>query len=159
MEQSIAEALRTAICIEKNSFDFYRRAAELVSDERTRQVFEFLAGEEAEHMEAFLGMYPGNYYGDLLRLPDQSPDLDHQVNGELFETIGPALSAEQALEISLREEMNCLDLYSGLCRNLSDPRLREVFEQALDDTHTHCKVIDEEWMRIMRMTARSGKGR
>ncbi len=154
MGYALKDALRTAIRIEKNSFDFYQRAAAIVDDERTREVFNFLAGEEAEHMEAFLGMYSGDEFGDLVHLLGQPPDYDNPAYRELLNAVDAHMSEEQALQMSLREERACVILYTGIVEEISDRKAREVFECALKDTRMHCEVIDEEFYRVMRRAAR-----
>ncbi len=154
MGYALKDALRTAIRIEKNSFDFYQRAASIVDDERTREVFNFLAGEEAEHMEAFLGMYPGDEFGDLIHLMDQPPDFDNPAYRELINTVDAHMSEEEALQMSLREERACVLLYAGIVEEINDRKAREVFEHALKNTRMHCEVIDEEFYRVMRKAAR-----
>ena len=67
MDASVKEAFHTAILIEKQSYDFYRNMATVVSDGGTRKVFELLADEEADHLDAFINGYPGNGF-DLLKL-------------------------------------------------------------------------------------------
>lgn len=150
MEQAIEEALREAIRIEKKSYDFYRHAAEIVTDERTRELFKFLAGEEAEHMEAFLSLFPERECSDLLDLMGQPPDLGHPAYCELLKSVEREMNAEKALTLSLREEQACISLYSTMVKSLANPEVRKVFERALGDTHQHCDIIDEECYRVRR---------
>ncbi len=158
MERAVEEALREAIRIEKKSYDFYRHAAEVVDSETTCEVFRYLAGEEAEHMESFLDLYPGRECSDLLDLMRQPPDLDQPAYRELLNGVRREMNAEKALTLSLREEKACIALYSTLVEGFSDPDVRKVFERALDETHQHCSLIDEECDRVRRRFGRRDNG-
>ena len=155
MEHFAKESLRIAILTEKRSFDFYRCAAQLVKDERTRKVFELLAGEESEHMGAFLAHYPGGEFGDLLSLMSQPPDTNYQTYRALLAEIGTCTREQQALELSLREEQACIEHYAILTACLREPALSVIFEQALSDTRRHYELINDEYMRIMGMVDHS----
>ena len=64
-EFSLQEALKLAIKAEKDSMDFYRKAASVAKKERTRKVFELLANEEVGHLKAFFEHYKGGEFGDM----------------------------------------------------------------------------------------------
>jgi len=155
MEGFTKESLRIAILTEKRSFDFYRRAAQLVSDEHTRKVCELLAAKEAEHMDAFLAHYPGDEFGDLWSLISQAPDITYQTYRSLQAEIDSDTREQQALEISLREKQACIEHYTMLAACLRKPTLSAIFEQALSDTRRHYELINDEYMRIMGMVDHS----
>ncbi|MEO0087056.1 MAG: ferritin family protein [candidate division WOR-3 bacterium] len=50
---SINEVLEMAIQIEKSGYQFYSKSKEKTKAEKLKQLFDFLAGEELRHMEAF----------------------------------------------------------------------------------------------------------
>jgi len=58
-EYSIQEALKLAIKGEKDSMDFYRKAASVTKNERAQKVFDLLANEEVGHLKAFFDHYKG----------------------------------------------------------------------------------------------------
>ena len=45
-EYTVQEALKLAIQAEKDSMDFYRKAASITTNERAKKVFDLLANEE-----------------------------------------------------------------------------------------------------------------
>lgn len=151
MEHFAKESLRIAILAEKRSFDFYRCAARLVDDKRTRKVFELLASEEAEHMGAFLALYPGGEFGDLQSLTNRPPDFNNAAYRSLLAEIDATTREQQALEISLREEQACIEHYLILTSCLRERKLFEIFERVLSQTRRHYELINEEYMRVMGM--------
>lgn len=64
-EYSLPEAISLAIKAEKDSMDFYLKAASFSSNARVRKVFELLANEEVGHLKAFFNHYKGTEFGDL----------------------------------------------------------------------------------------------
>ena len=58
-EYTIQEALKLAIQAEKDSMDFYRRAAAATRNMRAKNVFSLLANEEVGHVKAFFDLYKG----------------------------------------------------------------------------------------------------
>jgi rubrerythrin len=151
MDQHLRFALRTALLVEKQSCDFYQYAAKMVRNDKTRLVFELLAGDEAYHMQIFKKFYEELGFDGLQKLINQPPDLDTPVYRALLESVGNNTQEKEALEISLREEEACIELYSDLIRGFKDPGLCKLFEQALSETRTHCKIIHEEYLRVMAM--------
>jgi rubrerythrin len=155
MGDSTADAIREAILTEKNSFEFYRLASEAVANEGTKQVFEFLAGEELEHLNAFLKLYEGDEFGELHSLVKQPYDPNHPVNRALLEAVDQDMTEEHALNVSMREEQSCIDRYTVLIAAIKESAPREVFAKALKETRKHYEVIKEEYMRVMAMVDRS----
>jgi rubrerythrin len=150
MEYLELEALQEAILTEKNSYRFYQQAAELVSDERTRQVFELLASEELEHAKLFLTLYPDEGLSSLIDLMKQGRK-DSTVHGVLLESIPPGMTLRKALEISMNEEQSCIDRYRVFVNSIRDPKIHNLFSKALSDTVKHYDVIKKEYMRLQEL--------
>ena len=58
-EYTIQEALKLAIQAEKDSMDFYLKAAKVTENERAKKVFNLLANEEVGHVKAFFELTKG----------------------------------------------------------------------------------------------------
>ena len=58
-EYTVQEALRLAIRAEKDSLDFYKKAAAVTRNERARKVFRLLAGGGGRASEIFFMPLPG----------------------------------------------------------------------------------------------------
>jgi len=157
MKNQLKFALHTAILIEKQSLDFYRYAAKIVSDAKTRRLFELLAAEEAEHLGEFQNIYQANEFGDLQDLINMPPDLGTPIYQSLIKSVETDTQEKEALEISLREEKACIELYSDLIITIDDPEARKLFGQALRETQTHCYIIQEEYVRFMGMACVSNQ--
>ncbi|HEY4745795.1 MAG TPA: ferritin family protein [Desulfuromonadaceae bacterium] len=151
MRSLLRVALHTAALFEKQSFDFYLRAADLVENSRAKQMFKLLASEELAHMQEFCRLYHQHGFGDLSGLADLPADLDTTTFRNLLTAVTAGTLEREALEISLREEQACIDNYSELIRALNEPDARRVFEHALRETRVHLDIIRDEYMRLTRL--------
>jgi len=142
----------TAIAMETRSLSFYRAVTSRVKDNNTRRIFELLAQEEARHLDSFCTLYQGEEselvkilgknYIDIFNDPDYC---------SLLNSVDANTSEKDALQIALKEERACIDCYSVLVETLQEPHIHDVFARILDETHKHCEMISEEYMRLMDM--------
>ena len=154
-EYSLQEALRMAIQAEKDSMDFYRRAASVTQNERAKKVFELLANEEVGHLKSFFDHYKGGEFGDLKSFMDSPPDMKNATYMALEKAITANTHDKEALEIALKEEKACIDQYSGFAKDIVDPLVRAVFERVIKETQNHYDLIEDEYMHVMTMVHKS----
>jgi len=150
-EYTLQEALKMAIKTEKESMDFYRRAASVSADERSKKVFELLAKEEVGHLTAFFDHYKGGDLGDLQTFLGSPPDKQSATHQALEQAIVQEVHEQKALEIALKEEKACIDFYTILVKDIVDPLVRRVFETVIRETQGHHDMIEDEYMRVMTM--------
>lgn len=150
-EYTLQEALKMAIKTEKESMDFYRRAASVSTDERSKKVFELLSKEEAGHLTAFFDHYKGGDLGDLETFLASPPDKQSATHQALEQAIVQEVHEQKALEIALKEEKACIDFYTILVKDIVDPLVRRVFETVIRETQGHHDMIEDEYMRVMTM--------
>jgi len=148
MDHVTMAALRLAIQMEKKGYDFYRRAAAMVADPKTADMFRLLAREEAEHVGTFLGRYPGSELGDLQSVMDRPSDPATPAYHRLLKAACRADCEKEALELALTEEQSCIDSYSALLVGLRDPEVRALFTHALAETRRHYLAIEEDYLRL-----------
>ncbi|BCG49073.1 Rubrerythrin [Citrifermentans bremense] len=150
-EYTLQEALKLAIKTEKESMDFYRKAASIAKDEGSKKVFTLLAGEEAGHLKAFFDHYKGRDLGDLESFMASPPDRQSATHQALEQSIAEGTGEQKALEIALKEEKSCVDFYTILVKDIVDPLVRRVFETVIRETQGHHDMIEDEYMRVMTM--------
>ena len=154
-EYSLQEALSLAIKTEKDSMDFYRRAASVAKNERARKVLELLANEEAGHLKAFFDHYEGSAFGDLASYIDSTADTKNPVFIKLEKAISEDMVEQKALELALVEEKVCIGQYTQLAQGVVDPVVRSVFERVVKETKGHYDLIESEYAHIMGMVHES----
>lgn len=154
-EYNVQEALRMAIQGEKDSMDFYRKAASATANDRAQKVFELLANEEVGHLKSFFDHYKGGEFGDMKTFMESPPNTDNPTFRALLRAIDEATHEQQALEIALREEKATIDHYTVLAKDIIDPLVRSVFERVVKETQKHYDLIEDEYMHVMTMVDKS----
>lgn len=154
-EYTLQEAIRLAIKAEKDSMDFYRRAASVAKNERARKVLDMLANEEVGHLKAFFNHYKGSEFGDLNSYITSPPDVKHPTYMKLEKAISEDMVEQKALELALVEERECIGQYTQLSQGVVDPAVRSVFERVVKETQGHYALIESEYAHIMGMVHES----
>jgi rubrerythrin len=150
-EYTVQEALALAIRAEKDSMDFYRKAASVAKNERAKKVLELLANEEAGHLKSFFDHYKGTEFGDLKSYIDSPADEKNPTYVKLIKGISDDIAEQRALELSLIEEKECIGQYTQLAKGVVDPAVRVIFERVVRETQGHYDLIESEYAHIMGM--------
>lgn len=154
-EYTLQEAVSLAIKTEKDSMDFYRRAASAAKNDRARKVLELLASEEVGHLKAFFDHYEGSEFGDLTSYINSPADTKNPTYMKLEKAISDDMAEQKALELALVEENNCIGQYTQLAQGVVDPAVRTVFERVVKETQGHYDLIESEYAHIMGMVHES----
>ena len=154
-EYKIQEALKMAIQAEKDSMDFYRRAASVTKNERAKKVFDLLANEEVGHLKSFFDHYKGGDFGDLKSFMESPPNKKNATYQALEKAISEETHEKAALEIALKEEKACIEQYSLIVQDIIDPLVRAVFQKVVKETENHYALIEDEYMHVMKMVDKS----
>lgn len=154
-EYTVQEALRLAIRAEKDSMDFYKKAASVTKIERAKKVFRLLAEEEAEHLKSFFDHYEGEEFGDLQSFAASPPNKSSATYIALKKAIDKDTHEQKALEIALREEKACIERYTQFARDIVDPLVRGIFARVVKETQKHYELIESEYAQVMRMVHES----
>ena len=150
-EYLLQEALKLAIKGEKDSMDFYRKAASVAANERAKKVFELLANEEVGHLKSFFQYYKGGEFGDIETYMKTPPDAANPTYKALLKAVGESTYEQQALEIAMKEEKSVVDQYTVLAKDIVDPLVKGVFERVVKETQGHYDMIEDEYMHLMGM--------
>jgi rubrerythrin len=154
-EYSLQEAISLAIKAEKDSMDFYRRAASAAKNERAKKVLVMLANEEIGHLKAFFDHYKGSEFGDLTSYINSPADTKHPSYMKLEKAISEDMAEQKVLELALVEEKYCIGQYTQLAQGVVDPAVRSVFERVVIETQGHYALIESEYAHIMGMVHES----
>lgn len=154
-EYTLQEALKLAIQAEKDSMDFYRRAASVTKNERAKKVFDLLANEEVGHLKSFFDHYQGGEFGDLKSFMDSPPNKKNATYQALEKAIDEETHEQKALEIALKEEKACIEQYTIMGMDIIDPLVRGIFERVVKETQKHYDIIEDEYMHVMTMVDKS----
>jgi rubrerythrin len=150
-EYSVQEALKLAIKAEKDSMDFYIRAASSAKNERAKKVLEMLAAEEASHVKHFFEHYKGTDFGDLPTFMASPVDTKNPTYMKLEKAIKEDMGEQAALELALVEEKDCIGQYTQLAAGVVDPMVKAIFERVVKETQGHYDLIEAEYAHLMGM--------
>ena len=150
-EYSLQDALKLAIRAEKDSMDFYRKAASVAKNERAKKVFELLANEEVGHLKSFFDHYKGAEFGDLNSYMNSPVDEKNPTYVKLMKAIDGNIIEQTAMELSLVEEKDCIGQYTQLAEGVVDPAVRSVFLRVVKETQGHYDLIESEYAHLMGM--------
>lgn len=150
-EYQLQEALKLAIKGEKDSIDFYRKAADSASNERAKKVFDLLANEEVGHLKSFFQHYKGGEFGDMESYMKTPPDTNNPTYRALLKAVGETTMEKQALEIAMKEEKSVVEQYTLLAKDMVDPLVKGIFERVVKETQGHYDMIEDEYMHLMGM--------
>jgi rubrerythrin len=150
-EYTLQEALALAIRAEKDSMDFYRKAASVATNERAKKVLELLANEEVGHLKSFFDHYKGTEFGDLKSYIESPADEKNPTYVKLMKVISGDIVEQKAMELALIEEKDCIGRYTQLAKGVVDPAVRTVFERVVKETQGHYDLIESEYAHIMGM--------
>jgi rubrerythrin len=151
MNDFTMNAIASAIKTEKESHDFYLLAANRVKDPDAKKLLKNLAEEEFEHLTGFLSLYPGDAPKTSSFTID---DLNVYGNGGKWKILSMDRrvdNRQEVLNIAIKEEQSCIDLYSVYVETIKAPEVRRIFEQALEQTRQHLETIEAEYARCMAM--------
>ncbi|HIJ96704.1 MAG TPA: ferritin family protein [Desulfuromonadales bacterium] len=154
-EYTLSEAISLAIKAEKDSMDFYRKAASVAKNERARQVFELLANEEIGHLKAFFSHYTGSEFIDVAACINAPVDTKNPTYMKLEKAITEDMPEQVALELALIEEKECIGQYTQFAQCVVDPGVRVVFQSIVKETERHYALIESEYAHLMGMVHES----
>ncbi len=143
------EIVKLAVEIEKQGQKFYEIAAARVTDPEIKSIFEFLAGEEKQHISDFekLGetlprdftpneSYVGEYGDYIKALID-----NHVFNHDNIEKFLPDISVpREALAVAFRFEKDSILIFQELY-NVVDDKGKEVLGKLIEQEKQHIRKL------------------
>ena len=137
--EKVANILETAVEKEIEAYRFYSTVAELISDEKGRDVFRQLANDEIKHRNR-VGREIMKI-GKVLK-PREDVDIDIEVES------GFKLSYKEALIMAIQKEDAAFQLYIEYVIATSDLELREVFMRLAEEEVKHKVKFEIEYNRL-----------
>lgn len=156
------DALEVAIANEEQGLHFYRRAADLTTDDLTRQVFTELAAEEHHHLltlqqeyntlrqaHTWLDDEPSLLYFDYERLqsifPQSQDHIRHIVQSE---------SPTAALQLAMDAERRSRDFFSYYAGRVEYAKGRDIFTQFAREEERHLEMIRDAYNALQDQASR-----
>jgi rubrerythrin len=145
---NILEAIDIAMEAESKARDFYRSAAEKVSNERGKNLLKQLADFEKNHFDR-LSELKKSLQGESGFIKYSGTAFEHfsagsvsEVSGKLEENKSDVLDI---LGIAIDAEDKAYHRYLEMARNIDDPKGRDMFHQFAEEEKAHRRILSDEF--------------
>lgn len=152
---NVQEAIKSSLITEKSAMLFYAYGARQFKDPNAKKTFELLAREEREHAGHFYKIYPGTDLPSLDEFLAIGSDDESTWLALAKKVCGAEFTEKKALEVAMEKEKQLEEGLRHLSGMMEDPRIREVYELNVRETHNHYLMIEAEYARIMKMVDES----
>jgi rubrerythrin len=144
---NILEPLKLALRLEEEGRQFFLDAAAQVTNLHARQTLEFLAGEEAKHIERIREFYRTVESG--LEVPrivapesvEKRIQAFNQQLASLRDEIKASASDIEAYTLAVKFENGAADFYQQQANSSSDPNARAFYEWLVKEESLHSEVL------------------
>jgi len=153
MIENLKDAIKSAIQIEKDGYNFYNKASKETSNEMAVSLFKSLAGDELLHLEIFQKLFKQeieknewyNLVNSGLKYKDISifPNDLKRVQGEKADT-----NEIDALKIAIDNEKRSIDYYIDMKLKNSDEKFKKIINEIINQEKSHLKILEEEFSHI-----------
>ncbi len=146
-ENTVAlQALRQAIRLEQDGYNFYTEAAERTADSRGREMFLSLADDEKLHLRIVQDQYQalstGQGWVSFSEALELKPvDVDNPLFPPEAEVIDPKASDTDALLFGLQIENESYELYTKAASETADPAGKAMYQRLASQERTHFDIL------------------
>jgi len=148
MQENIValQALRQAMRLEQDGYEFYTRAAERTADPRGREMFLSLADDEKLHLRLVQDQYEalkdGKGWVSFSEVTEIEPiNLDKPLFPPKREVIDPEASDTDALLFALQVENESYELYRKAATETADPAGKAMYRFLADQERVHFDIL------------------
>jgi rubrerythrin len=143
------KALKQALELEQQGYQFYEQAAERTADPKGSAMFRSLAGDEVMHRQVIARQIEALDAGQGWILPEDASEVQADLVTPLFpegeleleKAIQPDASDLDALLFALKIENDSFNLYAEQAQAAQDPNARSLYEYLVDAERTHFDLL------------------
>ncbi|MBN2542652.1 ferritin family protein [bacterium] len=151
--EATIEAIKTAIEMEKEGYEFYTSCAVKTSNELGQKMFESIAKDEQGHLETFQKIFDAVI---------GSSDWQEVVKGEsrvgkspfFNEDLQKACEANpnelDALRTAMNSERQAIEHYTKLAESTDDPKGKEIFTKIKKEEEYHYDLLQAQYDYLNR---------
>lgn len=153
MDDSAREAIKTAIQMERDGYDFYVKAAAKTQDEMGSRVFSSLAEDEQMHLDTFQKIFEDRVGKDewdaLVRSSNKYVDIGvfpKDLDVGAAESGGPEADTNEldALHIAMDAEKEAIDFYGQILARAEDKDIKDIIGEIIKQEKSHYLILQEE---------------
>lgn len=149
MTVGAGEILQFAIKIEENGWEFYKKFADLVDNEKIRELFVFLADEEIKHKETFKAMLPEieKYEPQAMYPPEYFAYLRAYADNIIFKKsiekeLPKELNSISVIDLGIRMELDSIAYYYET-KNFVSENQQNVIDRIIEEERKHFLKLSE----------------
>lgn len=143
------ELIALAWSLEAESKFFYGQIRDVLSDKDERHFFESLVKAEERHKTTIIKTYKqitgSDISDEVLKSKSDRGFMESgiEVNKAVSWIKEPERTYPEILEFSMQIEINALDLYMKLQREITDNKARDIFNVLIEEEKSHLKRLGE----------------
>jgi rubrerythrin len=146
--QELIDALRTAITMEKNGYDIYKKAASKTSNKLGKTTLEAIAKKELDHIRAIEEFANHNFDKAILTIkPKEKKDYVLPIMKEIESELNAKVSKDSDLEASYKVAMDlekkAFNFYKDLKAKAEDPKAKDFFNFLMGEENIHYELLQE----------------
>ena len=153
-----SEIVELGVQIEKNGRDFYKALAARSKNQKAKDVFKYLAGEEEKHIVIFQNIlesvriyepkeaYPGEYFAYMNALASDHVFTQKDKGKEIARNIK---SDTEAIDMGIGFEKDSIIFYEGMKRAVPDKDIKMLDELIIQEQNHLRQLTDLKKGRIV----------
>lgn len=151
--ENVKDAIKTAIQMEKDGYDFYNKAAAQTSSDMGRDIFKSLATDELLHLEVFEKLFDDKVgkdeWYDLVNTSAKYTDIPiFPTDLKKIEGANPDTNEIDALRIAMDSEQKAIEWYTKIRENSSDDQVNEIIDEIINQEKNHYNILEGEFHHI-----------
>lgn len=143
-----AQAMKTAIEMEKSGHRFFTEASNKVKHEVGRKLFSRLAAEEIEHMQTFEKIFNevsgGADWKEAMKAIQPAKKVPYFDEGRKEFKVEDMSVELDYLKKALDLERNAMQFFEKAIQDAESPEAKEIFKRILDEEQGHYDLIQSE---------------
>ena len=151
--ENVKDAIKTAIQMEKDGYDFYNKAAAQTSSDMGRDIFKSLAADELLHLEVFQKLFDEQVgkdeWNDLVNTSAKYTDIPiFPKDLQKIEGANPDTNEIDALRIAMDSEQRAIEWYAKIRENITDDQVTEILDEIINQEKNHYMILEGEFNHI-----------
>lgn len=146
-----SEIVGIGIQIEKNGRDFYNTLVGRAKEQKSQELFKFLAGEEERHIAVFekilsglekddsLDSYPGEYASYMQNLASEHIFIQKDKGIQVAEGTN---NDKEAIELGIKFEKDSITFYEGMKKVVKEYD-HKIIEKLIEQEQAHLKQLSD----------------
>jgi len=151
--ENVKDAIKTAIQMEKDGYEFYKKAAIQTNSDMGQAFFKSLAADELLHLEIFQKLFDDkigkDQYYELVNSSAKYADIPIFPK-ELKQIEGPNPNANEidALRIAMDSEKEAIEWYTKIRNETTNQELIEILDEIINQEKNHYSILEGEFHHV-----------